>query len=401
MSEPDAAASVVSPAGEHTDSNSTQIDDDMTDAEEQEEHHTPPQTQPQPFYVPSMQFKGKRYIPPKPDANTFATQQEFLDSLQPIELEHVDEDKRKCPVCWKKFGEDPDPGFDNSELPVPLKCNHIFGNKCLANLFRLPEIARLSLEPFSVVPGTRGYVLGEKLLSYHEKHGSDGRDKVEVFQDMIKEAAHRKAGLELFGQYWLPIIVDITHTTGSYGEMNGITFMENAVILDFNVPKYPGSFDDELHQLLSDSEHDPLFEYPEGPYLMTALPPLPPPLPLPTEPEQSTTAVSSSSSSSSSSSNSSISSMIEQSTVVASSSAIEQSTSTESSPGKIESDPDETWQMALAKETNLDKLSSLMKQKAGKPGFSEIQAKYKALKGQAKQQKIYQERERRIASMYS
>jgi hypothetical protein len=406
MSEID-AASVPSPAGEHTDSNSTQTDDDMTDAEEQEEHHTPPQTQPQPFYVPPMQSKGKRYIPPKPDANTFATQQEFLDSLQPIELEQVDEDKRKCPVCWKKFGEDPDPGFDNSELPVRLKCNHLFGHKCLSSLFRLPETARISLEPFSVFPGTRGYLLGEKLLSYRQKHGSDRRDDVEVFQDMIKDSAHRKAGLEIFGQYWLPIIVDIMHTTGSYGEMSGITFMENAVMLDFNIPKHPGTFGDEFHHLLSDSENDPQFgdpilDYAEGPWPMTALPPLPPPLPLPTEPEQFTPVVSSGSSSVFEQSTAvASSSATEQSTVVASSSAIEQPTSVESSPGKLESDSDETWQTALAKETNPDKLSALMKQEAGKPGFSEIKAKYKALKGQAKQQKIYQERERRIAGMYS
>jgi hypothetical protein len=366
----EAAASVPSPAGEHT-------DDEMTDAEEQDWPNTAPLTQPQ--EVPPMQAKGKRYIPPRPNANTFATQQEFLESLQPIELEQVDEDKRKCPICWKKFGEDPDPGFDNSELPVKLRCNHCFGHKCLASLFRLPETSRLALEPFSSVPGKRGYLLGEKLLTYRLKHESDVRNDVEIFQDMIKKAADRKVGLELFGRYWVSIIQDITSSSGQYGYMTGLTIMENAVLMAFDGPpisdKELSPFQNSVHQFLEQAPHFSQFldQDPEsgfyGGYPMSALPPLSPPLPLPTDPQQSPVAASSSESSPN-----------DQSTVVSSSPAIDQSTTPDSSPEQDDSDSGETWQEVLAKETNLDKLSALMKKKAGKAGFSEIEAKYKALK---------------------
>jgi hypothetical protein len=64
-----------------------------------------------------------RYAPPQPDADTFATQQAFLDYLIPVPIESVDEGSKKCPICWKPYGEAADPGFDNSEQPRPFLSN--------------------------------------------------------------------------------------------------------------------------------------------------------------------------------------------------------------------------------------------------------------------------------------
>ncbi|CAN9214198.1 unnamed protein product [Alternaria alternata] len=117
---------------------------------------------------PSNSDKKARYAPPQPDADTFATQQAFLDYLMPVPIESVDEDSKKCPICWKPYGEAADPGYDNSEQPVRLKCRHTFGNKCMLTTFAVPGTSTITLEPLAFGPGSRGYQLG----SFYEGFGA-------------------------------------------------------------------------------------------------------------------------------------------------------------------------------------------------------------------------------------
>lgn len=173
--------------------------------------------------------KSKRYTPPKADANTFATQQAFLDSFQPMSLDEVDVDKRKCPICWKCFGEEPDPGFDNSELPVKLRCQHVFGHKCLADIFGVPASTNLKLQPLQYSSGKKGHLLGQKLAAYHAMHGTKFRNDFETFEHMLNNP-HREKGPHVFGVYWWPIFLQILH---SHRGLSQITLMENAVVLDY------------------------------------------------------------------------------------------------------------------------------------------------------------------------
>lgn len=173
--------------------------------------------------------KTKRYTPPKADENTFPTQQAFLDSLQPISLDEVEIEKRKCPICWKLFGEEPDPGFDNSELPVMLRCQHVFGHKCLADIFGIPVSTNLKLQTLQYTPGKKGHLLGRKLAAYHTMHGAKFRDQFETFEHMLSNP-HRETGPHVFGVYWWPILLQILH---SHRGLSQITLMENAVVLDY------------------------------------------------------------------------------------------------------------------------------------------------------------------------
>ncbi|CAN9319449.1 unnamed protein product [Alternaria alternata] len=108
----------------------------------------------------SNKDKRARYAPPQPDADTFATQQAFLNHLMPVPIESVDEDSKKCAICWKPYGEAADPGFDNSEQPVRLKCKHTFGDKCMLATFAVPGTSTITLETLAFGPGSRGYQLG-------------------------------------------------------------------------------------------------------------------------------------------------------------------------------------------------------------------------------------------------
>jgi hypothetical protein len=183
---------------------------------------------------PPSQTKNHRYKPPTADSNTFATQQAFLESLQPVPIEEVDEDKRKCPICWKCFGEAPDPGFDNSELPVKLRCNHVFGQKCLANIFGMPDTSHLELRPLSFTPGSKGCILGEKLDNYLKKHGSNVVDESEHFENMLRESDDTVKGVEKYGHHWQALIYEIEHADR---DMTDITLLENAVVLDYEPSK--------------------------------------------------------------------------------------------------------------------------------------------------------------------
>jgi hypothetical protein len=173
--------------------------------------------------------KKKRYAPPQPDANTFTTQQEFLDSIMPISIESVDENSRKCPICWKPFGEAADPGFDNTEQPVRLRCDHVFGDKCLRHTFALPGTSTVDIRPLTLTPKSRGDGLGQKLRKYAESEkGSDLFD-AEIFSKMLKESYRPEKGSQIFGDYWWPVVRQLQHGTQ---DLSGITLLDNAVILD-------------------------------------------------------------------------------------------------------------------------------------------------------------------------
>jgi hypothetical protein len=111
-----------------------------------------------------MDEKGKkrRYQPPQPDENTFATQQLFFESLQPCSIDDVAVHNLRCAHCWKRYGET-DPGFDNAEQPVLLPCGHSFGLKCMQELFALPDIIKEDLIPLEFGPRSMGVRLAKSL----------------------------------------------------------------------------------------------------------------------------------------------------------------------------------------------------------------------------------------------
>ncbi|CAN9468462.1 unnamed protein product [Alternaria alternata] len=152
----------------------------------------------------SNKDKRARYAPPQPDADTFATQQAFLNHLMPVPIESVDEDSKKCAICWKPYGEAADPGFDNSEQPVRLKCKHTFGDKCMLATFAVPGTSTITLETLAFGPGSRGYQLGKRLHSYlRESRALETNGNAVAFTEMLH--TRRESLTELFG-YNLPFL---------------------------------------------------------------------------------------------------------------------------------------------------------------------------------------------------
>lgn len=209
--------------------------------------------------------KKKRYVPPHPDSDTFPTQQAFLDSLKPTSIDEIDEDFRKCPICWKLYGEAADPGHDNTEEPVRLRCNHVFGDKCLAYTFALPDTSQAEFRSLSFTPTSRGSALGLKLHAFIIKYNSKNNSKnsgydAETFVKMLEESDQPKKGQELFGDYWWPIFRELRDRNG---DMDDVTFFENAVVLDYkparpkeDVSNY-SSFDDWFTASSTDMDQTP------------------------------------------------------------------------------------------------------------------------------------------------
>jgi hypothetical protein len=223
MSESKTTAPASPPAESNTINVDVGADSDETMDDGSDVGQTQPQTQP------------KQYSPPQPDRNTFETQRAFLDSLQPINIEDVGEESRKCPICWKYFGEDSDPGYDNSEQPVRLRCGHVFGNKCLTNQFRVCESPRLSLHPLRFLRTDRGYRLGTALFDYHQDHAIKFRNELELFQKMLTDLEiSSTGGLTIFDKYWQVIFLMILRHADP--NLTGITLMENAIVLDSQRP---------------------------------------------------------------------------------------------------------------------------------------------------------------------
>jgi hypothetical protein len=187
--------------------------------------------------VASPSEKNKtRYTPPQPDANTFATQEAFLESLAPVAMDSIDKNSARCPSCWKPYGEAADPGFDNSELPVRLRCNHVFGDKCLRATFALPGTASITLRPLAFSPGSRGRVLGQRLHSYAQKQSSIGDEgNVGVFTNML--AAEREGLIASLGQLWYSIIKELRSRVLGGPAFHKVTLLDNAMILDRDIAK--------------------------------------------------------------------------------------------------------------------------------------------------------------------
>ncbi|KAF1828855.1 hypothetical protein BDW02DRAFT_651777 [Decorospora gaudefroyi] len=190
--------------------------------------------------------KKKRYVAPQPDKHTFATQQTFLESLTPIPVESVNEANRKCPICWKPYGEAPDPGFDNSEAPVKLQCDHVFGDKCLRHTFAIAGTSTIAIRPLTFCPNSRGVLLGEKLIGYALLNKQHHQNDVEMFSNMLEESYRPEQGSTHFGDYWWPVIQQLQRGTHN---MSGITLLDNAIILDRKPRKVPRTAVKEMPNL--------------------------------------------------------------------------------------------------------------------------------------------------------
>ncbi|KAF2440417.1 hypothetical protein P171DRAFT_435216 [Karstenula rhodostoma CBS 690.94] len=192
-------------------------------------------------------FHKKAYHAPQADADTFATQQEFLDSLIPIPVESVDENSRTCAHCWKSYGES-SPGEDDAEAPVRFRCNHVFGEQCMRSLFTMREPVRVDLTPLSFAPGSKGAELGSRLSAYIDSHGVEknalmtGGNREKDFVRLLYEVMPtvqsltcptiKVRGFELLGKEWLALVFQMfIHSDSHLGKFE---LMENAIIVDNN-----------------------------------------------------------------------------------------------------------------------------------------------------------------------
>lgn len=108
----------------------------------------------------------KRPFFPPPDEDTFPTEEAFLDSLIPVPLETVEHDDRECIFCQTRYGETPDSGSGTPEMPVRLRCTHVFGEQYARRHFGQRLVIEFSLRLLELHRGTRGNVLISKLDRY-------------------------------------------------------------------------------------------------------------------------------------------------------------------------------------------------------------------------------------------
>ncbi|KAF2641756.1 hypothetical protein P280DRAFT_284139 [Massarina eburnea CBS 473.64] len=119
---------------------------------------------------PSFEAPKRLYRAPRADADTFPTQQEFLDSLQTVPVESVPESDRKCGYCWRDYGQPSSPDEDDAEQPVRFRCGHFEGENCMKNiLFAIPKMTRFDLAKLSFEPGSRIEELMGDLHFYLER----------------------------------------------------------------------------------------------------------------------------------------------------------------------------------------------------------------------------------------
>jgi hypothetical protein len=164
---------------------------------------------------------------PSPEPLDF--QDTFLSSLKPVDIESIDKDSRKCGICWKTYGEAPDPGQDNSEQPVRLQCSHAFGNKCLKALFAKVPNFEVELRPLSFDnPTSRACKLGKKLEALLGNAPEDSHEST-IF-NALKMNVDRSKGEEVFGGYWFIIFAHLKNSIAL--DVSCITLMDNAVVLD-------------------------------------------------------------------------------------------------------------------------------------------------------------------------
>ena len=193
----------------------------------------------------------KSFSPPQPDDRTFKTQQAFLDSLTPVPLDSVPENQRKCPHCFKFFGES-DPGLDNAEEPVRFPCNHVFGEKCMKGcektftkgLFAMAQPTTVELIPLSFKEGSAGDELGRRLKALMDSKDAPPQ---EVFANMLTDLKHfNKDHLgrfrEMLGDQWCSRLVRLL-LEGNNWNHNRVIILENGFVLDlpFVLPQLPRS----------------------------------------------------------------------------------------------------------------------------------------------------------------
>ncbi|KAF2020360.1 hypothetical protein BU24DRAFT_416067 [Aaosphaeria arxii CBS 175.79] len=115
-----------------------------------------------------MSEAQQKYSPPRADKNTFATHEDFFQSIESGALTSVDllrENDRKCAHCWKQYGES-DPGLNNAESPVMFKCGHAFGQECMKDLFKLPPKFTVNLKALAFEPGSGGADFADKIRQF-------------------------------------------------------------------------------------------------------------------------------------------------------------------------------------------------------------------------------------------
>jgi hypothetical protein len=164
-----------------------------------------------------------------PSPEPLDSQDTFLSSLKPVDIESIDKDSRKCGVCWKTYGEAPDPGQDNSEQPVRLQCSHAFGNKCLKALFAKVPNFEVELRELRFDNATsRACKLGEKLEALLGNAPEDTHESI-IF-NALKMNVDRSKGAKVFGGYWWVIFAHLKNSIAL--DLSCITLMDNAVVLD-------------------------------------------------------------------------------------------------------------------------------------------------------------------------
>ncbi|KAF2110386.1 hypothetical protein BDV96DRAFT_201393 [Lophiotrema nucula] len=125
--------------------------------------------------IPQPKFRRK----PVTDPELLPSHEAFIEALKPIPIDSIIENDRKCPHCWRIYGE-PDPGKDNAEDPVRLPCGHEFGEQCALSLYQLPDDVTVVLCPISFEEGSRGMELGDRLSQYLKDEASAGEQSKSV-----------------------------------------------------------------------------------------------------------------------------------------------------------------------------------------------------------------------------
>ena len=169
------------------------------------------------------------YVTPQLGADAFQSLKAFIDSLKPIPLEDLEEDDRKCQLCSKRYGEPSGPGNNDSELPVRLHCNHVFGEKCLDKMFLDISVVELPLRPLSFGPGSRGHELLGILRAYAQDE-KRYRDYFEVFRQMLESLCNADLAKNLFGWHWGTVLKEIFFYFTTV-PLSKIQFMENALLI--------------------------------------------------------------------------------------------------------------------------------------------------------------------------
>jgi hypothetical protein len=178
-----------------------------------------------------------KYKAPRPDKDTFNTHSEFLESLKPVDIDSLEQNNRRCAICWKDYGEAPDPGLDNSEQPVKLRCSHVYGDKCLRRIFGEQVTTEVKLIPLSFDdPKSRASELGRKLEAFFGSAPASLHEKLVI--DALDRVIDSQKGSEMFGKYWWAMFDQLKATAV---EVSRVVLKENAVVLEVIPQKQPNA----------------------------------------------------------------------------------------------------------------------------------------------------------------